>query len=375
MDTGSQNQLALILQGGGALGAYQAGVYEALHVAGLEPDWVAGVSIGAVNGAIIAGNPRDRRLERLRAFWEQVTARPEWPLKPADDMLRQARNIWSALFTVALGQPGFFDPRWPSPLLAPPGTPEATSLYNTAPLRETLLRLVDFDLLNSGTMRFAAGATNVESGNFAYFDNAETDIAPEHIMASGALPPALPMVRIGDQRFWDGCLVSNTPLTHLLDHLGSRDTLVFEVDLFNARGPLPRDIQEAMGRIKDIQYSSRTRLAVDMHTQRHAMRLRLRALLDRMPEAALTADDRALRRELADMPEVAILLLIYQQSAWEGEVKDYEFSASSMREHWAAGRRDTERTLARKDWLAMSKSDAGIVVRDIHRAEGDVAAR
>ena len=288
-------------------------------------------------------------------------------------MLRQARNLWSAMLTVTMGQPGFFDPSWPGALLAPPGTARATSLYDTAPLRETLLRLVDFDLLNRTPIRFAAGATNVETGNFAYFDNAETVIGPEHVMASGALPPALPMVRIGDQRFWDGCLVSNTPLTHLLDHLGNRDTLVFEVDLFNARGPLPRDIQEAMGRVKDIQYSSRTRLAVDMHTQRHQMRLRMRDLLNRVPEAAMTDDDRALRRELADMPEVAILLLVYQQSAWEGEVKDYEFSASSMREHWAAGLRDTERTLARRDWLRMPGPDLGIAVHDIHRAEDAVA--
>jgi NTE family protein len=200
-------QVVLVLQGGGALGSYQAGVYEALAEADLHPDCVAGISIGAINSAIIAGNPRERRVERLREFWERITDRKVWLFTPDGDIPRKARNATSAWLTSALGQPGFFKPRSPGPWLAFAGAQDATSYYDTAPLRETLLDLVDFSLLNAGVTRFAVGAVNVLSGNFIYFDNAQEQIEPSHIMASGALPPALPMVKIGTDHYWDGGIV------------------------------------------------------------------------------------------------------------------------------------------------------------------------
>ncbi len=224
------DRVALVLQGGGALGAYQAGVYQALHEAGIEPDWVSGVSIGAINAAIIAGNPPVRRLERLRAFWERITERKIWHYTPDGDLFRQMRNATSTWMTMAQGQPGFFSPHPVSPWLSLAGAKSATSHYDTAPLRETLAELVDFDRINAGPVRFAVGAVNVLTGNFTYFDSAEEQIGPDHVMASGALPPALPMVKIGTDHYWDGGIVSNTPLQHLLDQDGGLNTLVFQVD-------------------------------------------------------------------------------------------------------------------------------------------------
>jgi NTE family protein len=361
------DRVALVLQGGGALGAYQAGVYQALHEAGLEPDWVSGVSIGAINSALIAGNPPERRLERLHAFWERITARKVWHYTPDGDIYRQARNAMSAWFTTLYGQPGFFEPRRMSPWLSPAGAQDATSYYDTAPLRATLLELVDFDLLNGSPGRFSVGAVNALTGNFVYFDNATTRIEPEHIMASGALPPAFPTVRIGTDYFWDGGLVSNTPLQHLLAQDDTLNSLIVQVDLFSARGPLPRTIQDVAARQKDIMYSSRTRNTTDMFQRLQRWKKRAYQALMKVPDENLSAEERAMRDKLATLPEMTILQLIYQQKTYEGDAKDYEFSGTSMREHWQSGYLDTKRTLARKDWLAMPPAGTGILAHDVHR--------
>jgi NTE family protein len=360
------DRVAIVLQGGGALGAYQAGVYEALHEAGIEPDWLSGVSIGAVNAAIIAGNPVDRRLPRLRTFWERVTSRKIWLYTPDGDVFRVARNAASAWITATLGQPGFFRPRERTPWLSFAGARDATSYYDTGPLRETLEELVDFDLINEQRLRFSVGAVNVLSGNFTYFDNAAEEIAPEHVMASGALPPALPMVKIGTDYYWDGGIVSNTPLQHLLDQDDRVNSLVFQVDLFSARGDLPRDIYDVMARHKDIMYSSRTRYNTDVYRRLQEWKRRTYAALAKVPPDALTADERALRDELANLPAIAVLHLIYQQKAYEGHAKDHEFSGTSMREHWTSGYEDTKRTLKRKEWLTLPPDGAGLVVHDVH---------
>jgi len=361
------DRVALVLQGGGALGAYQAGVYQALHEAGLEPDWVSGVSIGAINSALIAGNPPERRLERLHAFWDRITARKVWHYTPDGDIYRQARNAMSALFTTLYGQPGFFEPRRVNPWLSPAGAQDATSYYDTAPLRATLLELVDFDLLNGSPGRFSVGAVNALTGNFVYFDNATTRIAPEHIMASGALPPAFPTVRIGTDYFWDGGLVSNTPLQHLLAQDDSLNSLIFQVDLFSARGPLPRTIQDVAARQKDIMYSSRTRNTTDMFQRLQRWKKRTYQALLKVPDDELSEEERGMRDKLGTLLEMTILQLIYQQKTYEGDAKDYEFSGTSMREHWQSGYLDTKRTLARKDWLAMPPAGTGILAHDVHR--------
>ncbi|NVN86153.1 MAG: patatin-like phospholipase family protein [Rhodopseudomonas sp.] len=361
------DRVALVLQGGGALGAYQAGVYQALHEEGMEPNWVCGVSIGAINSAIIAGNPPERRLERLQIFWDRITSRKIWHYTPDGDVYRKARNFASTMMTTALGQPGFFKPHDMNPWLSPAGARSATSYYDTGPLRETLLELVDFDLINQHKMHFAVGAVNVLTGNFLYFDNKKEVIGPEHVMASGALPPALPMVKIGTDHFWDGGIVSNTPLQHLLDQEDKLNSLVFQVDLFSARGVLPRDIQEVQARYKDIVYSSRTRHNTDVYKRMNNLKADLYKALRKLPDDQLSDAERATRDNLADLPEITILQMIYQQKAYEGDAKDHEFSATSMREHWLSGLEDTRRTLKRRDWLALPEQGMGIVVHDVHR--------
>ena len=367
------NRVALVLQGGGALGAYQAGVYQALHEAGIEPDVIAGVSIGAINGALIAGNPPERRLERLHDFWTTITARPagtwSWPFAVDGDEPRRALNTMAAMQAMIHGQPGFFTPNFPNAWLSPRGSKTATSLYDSAPLRETLIRLVDFDLLNRGPIRYAAGAVAVRSGNFRYFDTTADRIGPEHVMASGALPPALPMVQIGEECYWDGGLISNTPLQHVMENAGSARMVLFQVDLFSARGRLPRDMMDVLGREKDIRYSSRTRMVTDTYKERFRERRILRALLAKVPEDRLSAEEKALKTACEALAELTLLHLIYEQAAYEGQAKDYEFSATSMREHWDAGHRDTKATLARKAWVRVGGGATGLVVHDMHRPE------
>jgi NTE family protein len=361
------DSISLVLQGGGALGAYQAGVYQALHEAGLEPDWVVGVSIGAINSAIIAGNLPEKRLERLEEFWTTITASDPLTVWPEGDAPRKLRNSLSALNAMLFGQPGFFKPNIVNGWLAQRGSRAATSLYDSSPLHKSLERLVDFELLNSGVTRFAVGAVNVQTANFAYFDNANTNILPEHIMASGALPPALPMVRIGKDYFWDGGLVSNTPLQHLLDNCGSQNTLVFQVDLFSASGEIPRDMPEVLSRQKDIQYSSRTRMTTDHFMQIHKLEQTLRDALELIPADQLTPEQRKQKHDLAHLPAINIMQLIYRQKAYEGDAKDYEFSRLSMKDHWRSGYFDTLNTLQHKDWLVMSDIGDGIRTHDVHR--------
>lgn len=361
------DRIALILQGGGALGAYQAGVYQAMHEADVEPDFVTGVSIGAINAAIIAGNPRAKRIERLREFWERITDRRIWNYTPEGDLFRQLRNTTSSILTMLQGQPGFFSPRMQNPWFSLPGAPSATSFYDNHPLRETLAELVDFSLINNGSMRLAVGAVNVLNGNFIYFDTAQEDVEADHIMASGALPPALPMVKIGTDHYWDGGIVSNTPLQHLLEQDDNLNSLVFQVDLFSSRGALPRDMPDVLARHKDIMYSSRTRYTTDLYRRLHNWKCSLRHAISKIPEQDLSDEDRKMRDQLASLPSVTILHLIYQQKAYEGHAKDYEFSGTSMREHWQSGYEDTKRTLKRHDWFVLPEQGGGILIHDVHR--------
>ena len=267
--------IALLLQGGGALGSYQAGVYAALAEAELQPDWVAGISIGAINGALIAGNAPERRIEQLRTFWEQITAAPHrldaWlaRLPAGSDVMRGWMNQSSAAMALFGGAPGFFMPRTMTPWFVPAGGAGAISYYETAQLRSTLERLVDFDRINSGAVRFTVGAVNVRSGNLVCFDTQTHRIGPEHVMASGALPPGFPAVEIDGEHYWDGGLVSNTPLEWVVENVPRQDTLAFQVDLWSARGDFPRDMAEVETRRKEIVYSSRTRASTEQ-LQAHA---------------------------------------------------------------------------------------------------------
>jgi NTE family protein len=360
---------ALVLQGGGALGAYQGGVYQALAEAHLHPDWVAGISIGSINSAIIAGNAPEHRVERLREFWETVSEAPlgaeTLGLLPAHgEMARKMLNQAQSVVTLLFGAPGFFSPRTP-PWLCAPGTPGAVSYYETGPLRSTLERLVDFDRINERQMRFSVGAVNVRSGNFVYFDTETTIIRPEHVMASGALPPGFPPVEIDGEYYWDGGLVSNTPLLWVLDTLPRADSLVFQVDLWSARGELPRDLVEVDLRQKEIRYSSRTRAATDEFRKMQTMRNAVARLLKALPaERRASGEAMALVHEAC--PKVFnIIQLIYRARAYEGDTRDYEFSRQTMHEHWQAGYNDAVRTLRYPEVLQRHEDSEGVFTFDV----------
>ncbi|MFC3691739.1 patatin-like phospholipase family protein [Chenggangzhangella methanolivorans] len=359
--------VALVLQGGGALGAYQAGVFQALKEAGVEANWLSGVSIGAINATIIAGNKPGDQLDRLRDFWETVSARKVWHFNPEGDFFRRLRNQMSSMMTMNSGLPGFFKPRDMNPWLNLPGADGATSFYDTGELEHTLDRLVDWRIVNDGERRLSVGAVNVRTGNFRYFDSAIEVIGPKHVMASGALPPAFPSIQIENEFYWDGGIVSNTPLQYLLEQEEVHDTLVFQVDLFSARGILPRDMPDVLARHKDIMYSSRTRNNTDTFRRMHNMRLKLHKALMRVPPEALTADDKIFLASMEDVPQINILHLIYQQKIYESDAKDYEFSGTSMREHWDSGYQDTRKTLRNRAWLVKPPETIGMTVHDVHR--------
>ncbi len=343
--------VALVLQGGGALGSYQAGVVEALDANGIEVDWVAGISIGAINAALIAGNPLGKRVAALHAFWEKLGSwLPSFPLFGSTQE-REAVHEWSAGFVAMAGVPGFFRPRPLQPQFAAPGTPAALSYYDASPLLATLNELVDWDLVNGGPMRLSVGAVDVETGNFRFFDTAEDTIDARHIMASGALPPGFAPVEIEGCWWWDGGLVSNTPLTHLLDHQQG-EMLVFQVDLFSSKAEMPKTIMDVMAREKEIRFSSRTRQVSQTAMRNSQERAMVRELLDKLPPEL--REDRAARRLAklcADRP-LNLVQLIYRANAWEGGARDYEFSTRTMREHWAAGRDAVTNAMANAQLVA-----------------------
>lgn len=356
---------ALVLQGGGALGAYQAGVYEVMLASGLAIDWVAGISIGAINAALIAGNPPELRIKRLRQFWEQITSRLVTPMPPWGDEARRAFNRYSAAASVFAGQPGFFTPRFPPAPLRLHGSVGATSYYDTDLLRETLTELVDFDLVNRGPVRLSVGAVNVRTGNQVYFDSSRQRIRVEHIMASGALPPGFPPVVIDGEAFWDGGLVSNTPLSYVMDAEERQDLLAFQVDLFCSRGRLPGDLFDVEQRRKEIVYSSRTRTATDHAAASQVLRRAIVDLYEHLPPALRQDEHLRALRELGEDRSMAIVHLIYRPRGYELQSSDYEFSRASMLDHWNAGRDDMQRTLREPGWRAKPSRHSGISVFDI----------
>ena len=418
--------IALLLQGGGALGAYQGGVYQALSEAGLDPDWIAGISVGAINAAIIAGNPRETRVERLRQFWQRVSSPPGWgrtpgivpqaSLQPYLDALETGERLlhgaaaffgaeapataaiegWMALWQSAAlsgarwdptnlvkgdaargmlnqlsanaallgGATGLFKPRVPSPWFWPDGALEATSYYDTSPLRATLVELVDFDRINANEMRFSVGAVNVRTGNFVYFDSSERRIGPEHVMASGALPPAFPAIEIEGEFYWDGGLVSNTPLHWITECGAPPRTLAFQVDLWSARGDFPSNMAQVTTRQKEIQYSSRTRANSDRVKHVTEIKNALANLLDKLPPALRDTPEAKLLAPLAQRKHFNLVQLIYRSRRYEGDSKDYEFSPRSMQEHWDAGFNDTLRSLRHPGVLELPGDATGTAIFD-----------
>ena len=362
------DEVALVFQGGGALGAYQAGVYEALSAQRIEPTWIAGISIGAINGALIAGNPSGRRLERLTEFWQLVSSGLPEPAWAPDGQTHRFLNRVASTQALVLGVPGLFTPRIPPAPWQPRGTLGAISYYDTTPLRNTLERLVDFDVLNSGAVRLSVGAVNVRTGNFAYFDTAKQRLDVRHIMASAALPPGLPPVEIDGEYYWDGGLASNTPLNYLLEQPGGGRRTVFQVDLFPARGNLPQTMSRVTEREKDIRYSSRTRLNTDVDVERRRTTAAVLRLLAKLPPEWRDDPDakEVMARLHSNCVSLDIVQLIYRAQRYENHAKDYEFSRLTMREHWAAGNADVVQTLRDPRWTGRGPAGAdGVRVFDL----------
>lgn len=357
-------QTVLVLQGGGALGAYQAGAFQALLEHGLATDWIAGISIGAINAAIICGNPPERRVERLEAFWETVSSALAWtPWLPWP----RSRHVFTELAAaevVATGAPGFFRPR-PWAAFWPFSAGQALSLYDTSPLEETLDELVDFDHLNNAGPRISVGAVDIETGNLAYFDSSKTRIDARHIMASGALPPGFPPVEIDARSYWDGGLVSNTPLQYVMEHAGSEPLCIFQIDLFSARGKHPQTLADVQQREKDIRYSSRTRLTTDRYRQLHALRTAADRLAAKLPKELQSDPDLEILRTAGPGCPMTLAHLIHRKEGFESNSKDYEFSRLSMREHWSAGMADTKKTLSHPAWRSRRIGKDGLQVFDL----------
>lgn len=376
-------RIALVLQGGGALGSYQAGVFQGLEEMKIHPTWLAGISIGALNCAIIAGNPANKRVDQLKAFWETI-CRPPSPVEGAlfsmFDAMGASAKAWrdmtanqteklfgsyAAMQAVTQGQSGFFLPR---PFAPGTGTPATVSFYDTSALYSTLERFADFDRINNGDMRVSVGATNVKSGNFVYFDNQEMVLRPEHFVASGALPPGFPAVEIDGEFYWDGGCVSNTPLNLILNTIPRADTLVFQVDLWSAKGELPTDIFTVMERQKDIQYSSRTREVTQQVFELQRLRQIVWDTIERVPAAVRKKDpwfDEMHTKMFG--ARFNCIHLIYKNKMTAGHYKDFEFSHETMQEHWNTGLSDMRRTFENPACLDLPPPGVNFVDYDVHR--------
>ena len=358
-----KDQVVLVLQGGGALGAYQAGVYQALMEGGIEPDWVIGTSIGAINGAIIAGNEPGNRIVRLHEFWDGVTR-----MTPLDQLWPPAifGNALTNLSTVMGGIPGFFTP---NPLAAwgptfPLGI-EKASYYSTEPLKETLGRLVDFEHLGRRHVRLSVGAVNVRTSEMRYFDSKAMPLSAAHVMASGALPPAFPAIEIEGDSYWDGGIYSNTPIEVVLDDVPRRNSLIFSVNVWQPNGEHPKTLQQVMARHKDIQFASRGRSHVARQAQIHRLRHVVRELANRLP-AELRADP-----VVKDLTEYGcgtlmhLVRLLSPRLDGEDHTKDIDFSRSGIESRWKAGHDHARKVLAEKPWQGAVDTLAGVVIHEV----------
>jgi NTE family protein len=368
-------RVALVLQGGGALGAYQAGVFQALDEARIEVDWICGTSIGAINGALIAGNPREQRVERLREFWEAVTEPairlPNFPWFAdipwgPNDQARFWSNRMSAFATMVNGAPGFFSPRPFPPMNSAADSPDLVGYYDITPLKATLERLVDFDLINAEPLRLSVGLTHVRSGAPVYFDNLTKPLSPEHIVASASLPPAFPPTEIDGEYYWDGGVASNSPMQYVVDDRPRFTSLVFQVDLWDANGEVPLDIPSATLRAMEIHGASRLHLSLEQYRKMQKFRCAVSKLLDQLPEQRQDDPDIRFLAEEARVKVATVVQLKYQSDKAETAGKTFEFSRSTMEEHWEAGYQDTRTALGEPGVLELPHVSEAARIFDVH---------
>jgi len=363
-DPRDYGQIVLALQGGGALGAYQAGVYQALHEAGLEPDWVIGTSIGAINAALIAGNAPDQRVAQLREFWRRMDR------GLMSNALSQVPFMGPALanwMTMMGGLGGFFAP---NPLaLAGMHVPlgvERAAFYSTTPLEETLSELVDFDLIAKRQTRLTVGAANVRTSEMRYFDSRDETLNIKHVMASGALPPAFPAVRIDDEYFWDGGILSNTPVEAVFDDSDRKSSLIFAIHIWNPQGKPPNTLWEVLNRQKDLQYSSRAKNHIRRQQQLHQLRHVVAQLGRAIPESQRTPEIKALMRH-GCLIRMHVVRLVAPAVVGEDHFKDIDFSSAGIKARWDSGYSETSKALESAPWEKAYGDDEGFV---LHEASG-----
>ena len=363
-DFKSHERRILLLQGGGALGAYHGGVYEGIAEVGFAPDWVVGISIGAINAALIAGNPPERRTERLREFWDRVSAQAPFVLPVGMDFARPMMNRMAAASAMLFGIPGFFRPRVPPPQFAPQGTLAALSYYDTEPLRATLEELVDFDRINRGDIRLSLGAVNARTGESVYFDSEDHSITASHVMASGALPPGFPPVAVDGEYYLDGGIMSNTPAQYVAKDF-RMDALIVQVDLFSGLGDLPQNLDQVQERVKDIQFQSKARFSITQVREIEAMRSTLADVLGRLP-ANLRSDPQVQKlEEISRRGAMSLIHLVNRHDTKSSDFKDYEFSRATVDELWQAGRGDVQRVLMQPDTCRVTDLGNGMRIFDL----------
>ena len=363
---GKHEHTVLVLQGGGALGAYQAGVFEGLAECGAAPDWVAGVSIGAINAALIAGNPPERRIARLREFWDRISAQLPFVPPASMDGIRPMLDQMSVASALLFGVPGFFKPRMVPPFLALDGSIGALSFYDTQPLKKTLEELVDFDYINrEGGVRLSLGAVDLSNGNSVYFDSRTTKIRAEHVLASGALPPGFPPVEIDGKLYWDGGIVSNTPLWYVLDADSRMNALIIQVDVFSGAGELPRNLAEVAERAKDIQYASKTRFNTNRMKELEALRGSLRRVLEKLPEKLRDDPDVKVLAAVAKPKAISLVHFINRHHPRATSYKDAEFSRVTVTDLWQGGLADVRASIADPKWHRATDYAEGMRVFDM----------
>lgn len=359
-------RIAYVFQGGGALGAYQVGVYKALSQNHYQPDWVIGTSIGAINASIIAGNLPSERIQKLEKFWNMISRSVIPGFSPHDDCSRQWYNWVSAQTTLCIGQPALFTPRITNPFFERNGSPDTISFYVTDPLRRTLESLIDFDLLNSGKVRVTLGAVEVEQGKGVFFDTKTHRIGPEHILASCALPPGFPAVKIEDEYYWDGGVLSNTPVQALIHDNTHENTICFMANLFDSFGLVPQSLDDVYKRYKDILYSSRDRMQLQAFTENVHLRTELQYLYEKLPEE-VKKDPKIKYIHDYNCSSISMhfVRFLYTAPPTELSSKDFEFSTLSMHERMQVGYQDGLTAVETSPWKSAVVSDVGVAVHEI----------
>ncbi len=371
-----KQNIALILQGGGALGAYQAGVYEQLHLDFPNVGWVIGTSIGAINGALIAGNPPETRLAQLHGFWQAITNDPPHSMGEFVSFMPWM-EIWQqsseTVRIITQGIPGFFKPRGMAALdIHAPVHIEEAGFYDLSPLRQSLEKFIDFDYLNKGHTRLSVCAVDVETSHMMVFDNrGDYTMGPEHIMASGALPPGFPPVVIAGRAYWDGGIFSNTPLEVFLSETEKEDALCFMVDLWDPTEAQPRTIAEVSARAKTVQYASRAKEQLMMRKRHQDLQRAIRVLVDELPAATRKRKDLQAIIEMGCDHTISVVQLIMKSLPGDDYFKDIDFSSETITARWNAGMEDARRALEHKAWLKPMPPHAGLVLHELLQEDTD----